>query len=205
MTATPTVFVIDDEEQARESVCALVRSIGVNARAFASSEAFLEYYTDQPGCLVADYRMAGMNGLELQEALLQRGSRLPVIIVTAYARTPLTVKAVQNGAITLLDKPYDEDDLWQAIRKALQQDEQQRQREKHHAETRAQLAKLNDKEKQVLDLIVAGKPNKAMAKQLGVSVRTIENRRRSVYSKLEVETVAELVTLVLKAADLPST
>ena len=142
--------------------------------------------------------MAGMNGLELQEKLANEGHDIPVIIVTAYARTAVTVQAIQHGAVTMLDKPYSEDDLWGAIREGLTLDEKRRETKAERADVDKRIASLNEKERQVLDLIVAGQPNKAMANKLDVSLRTIENRRRTVFSKLGAQTVAELVALVLK-------
>ncbi len=199
MTPNPTtVFVIDDEEPSRESVCALVQSMNFSTKAFGSGEAFLQQYDGSAGCVVTDYRMTGMNGLELQEQLTEQGHDIPVIIVTAYARTPVTVQAIQNGAVTLLDKPYSEDDLWNAIREGLALDERRRNEKQECAEITTRMASLNEKERQVLDLIVAGRPNKVMANKLDVSLRTIENRRRTVFSKLGTQTVAELVALVLK-------
>ena len=193
-----TVFVIDDEQQARESVCALVQSMHYPTKAFDSAEAFLQEYDGGAGCVVTDYRMAGLNGLELQEKLREQGHEIPVIIVTAYARTAMTVQAIKSGAVTLLDKPYSEDDLWRAIREGLTLDEKRRLQRSERAEMTTRMASLNEKERQVLGLIVAGEPNKAMANRLDVSLRTIENRRRTVFSKLGAQTVAELVTLVLK-------
>ncbi len=197
MNVDSTVFVVDDEQQSRESVCALVRSMGLATASFSSGEEFLQQYDNEPGCLVSDYRMAGMNGLELQESMLNREIALPMIIVTAYARTSITVKAIQRGAVSLLDKPYDDDDLWQAIRSALSQDEARRKQCLQHADTRRRLAKLTDKESCVLAMIIEGMPNKTMANKLDVSLRTIENRRRGVFAKMNVDTVAELVALVL--------
>ncbi len=199
MTSNPaTVYVIDDEQSSRDSVCALVQSMHFSAQAFDSGEAFLQQYDGSAGCVVTDYRMTGMNGLELQEQLTASGQDIPVIIVTAYARTPVTVQAIQNGAVTMLDKPYSEDDLWNAIREGLTLDQQRREAKQKHAEITTRLASLNEKEKQVLDLIVAGQPNKVMANKLDVSLRTIENRRRTVFTKLDTQTVAELVALVLR-------
>ena len=195
---SPTVFVIDDEQPSRDSVCALVQSMQYQAQAFDSGEAFLQQYDGSAGCVVTDYRMTGMNGLELQEKLTELGHDIPVIIVTAYARTPVTVRAIQNGAVTLLDKPYSEDDLWNAIREGLTLDEKQRAEKQGLAEVTTRMASLNEKEKQVLDMIVSGQPNKVMANKLDVSLRTIENRRRTVFTKLDTQTVAELVALVLK-------
>ncbi len=193
----PTVFVVDDEESSRESVRALVQSMHHQALTFDSGEAFLDQYDDAPGCLVTDYRMTGMNGLELQEKLLELGHAIPVIIVTAYARTPVTVQAIQNGAVMMLDKPYSEDELWRAIRQGLTQDEAYRQTKQQQADITARMESLNAKENEVLELILAGEPNKVMANQLDVSLRTIENRRRAVFSKMGAQTVAELVALVL--------
>jgi len=201
MNGNPTIFVVDDEQQARESVCTLVRSMGLAAISFSSGEEFLQHYDNEPGCLVSDYRMAGMNGLELQESMLRREIALPMIIVTAYARTPIIVTAIRRGAVSLLDKPYDDDDLWQAIRSALSQDTAQRKERLQHADIRRRLAKLTDKESRVLDMLLEGMPNKTMANKLDVSLRTIENRRRGVFAKMGVETVAKLVALVLAASD----
>ena len=199
MTSEATVFVVDDDPQARDSVCALAQSMGVPAKNFPSAESFLEYYQGQAGCVVTDYRMTGINGLELQESLLERGSELPVIVVTAFARTSMTVQAIKSGAITLLDKPYDDDSLWQAIRTALAEDESRRRQRGESADVRQRIENLSDKEREVLELMLVGTSNKAMAAKLDVSLRTIENRRRKVFSKLRVETVAELVAMVLKA------
>lgn len=201
MVAEPTVYIVDDDPQACDSVCALARSMGVPARNFDSAETFLDFYQDQPGCLVTDYRMKGINGLELQESLLAQGSELPLIIVTAYARTSLTVQAIKNGAITLLDKPYDDDNLWQAIRTALAEDLRRRQKRREVGDIRRRIESLTAKEREVLELMLAGISNKSMAVKLDVSLRTIENRRRKVFSKLRVTTVAELVALVLQARE----
>jgi two-component system, LuxR family, response regulator FixJ len=204
MDTEPTVYVVDDDPQACDSVCALARSMGVEAKNFDSAESFLGFYQGQPGCLVSDYRMKGINGLELQKSLLERGSELPLIIVTAYARTSLTVQAIKNGAITLLDKPYDDDNLWQAIRSALTEDERRRRQYKEVEEVRRRIESLSHKEREVLQLMLTGTSNKAMAGKLDVSLRTIENRRRKVFFKLRVDNVAELVALVLQSRDAPA-
>ena len=123
MANEPTVFVVDDDELARTSVCMLVRSMGVRSHSFSSAEEFLDYYVPGwPGCLVTDVRMLGMSGLELQRALTARGVTLPVVVLTAYATTPLTVRAMQQGAVTLVEKPYQQDELWNAIQEALEID-----------------------------------------------------------------------------------
>lgn len=200
MERGPIVFVVDDDEQARTSVCALVQSMGLRAEAFSSGEEFLDAYDESgPGCLVVDVRMLGMSGLELQEELNRRHALLPVIVLTAYARTPMTVRAIKAGAVTLIDKPYAEDDLWDAIRRGLAQDAARRSEHERRQEIRDRAGRLTPAERRVMKMIVRGKPNKAIAGQLGVSVRTVENRRREVFKKMHAESVAELVRLVIEA------
>ncbi len=199
MAFEPTVFVVDDDERARKSVCALVRSLGLRAEAFPSAEEFLAHCTSgRAGCVVTDVRMIGMSGLDLQDKLIERGIRLPVIVLTAYPRTSSTVRAMKAGAVTLLEKPYDEEDLWDAIRKALAQDAAGREKSQRRSEIRERAARLTPAERSVMDLIVQGQPNKVMAKQLDMSIRTIESRRHEVFTKMGVESVAELVRLAIE-------
>ncbi len=198
MNTEQTVYIVDDERQSRESVRALVLSMGMQAAVFNSAEQFLELYQDEPGCVITDYRMAGLNGIELQEELSRRGCHIPVIVVTAYASTPMTVRAIQNGAVTLLDKPYDDDDLWQAVRNALATDSERRSQLQSKAQLQQRMESLTNKEREVLELMIQGKANKSMASILDVSLRTIENRRRSIFTKFEANSVAELVALVLQ-------
>jgi two-component system response regulator FixJ len=200
MAAKPTVFVVDDDEQARKSVCALIRSMGIHAESFASAEEFLDGYAEpRAGCLVTDVRMLGMSGLELQEELNRRNVFLPIIVLTAYARTPLTVRAVKAGAVTVLEKPYEDDDLWDAIRNALAEDAASRAQHQRRQELRRRIDLLSPSERKVMELIAQGKPNKSIAKLLDVSIRTVENRRREVFEKMEAHSVAELVRMVIEA------
>ena len=199
-TLTQAVYVVDDDERARESVCALVGSMGLRSHAFASGEQFLDvHHHDMSGCLVTDIRMLGMSGLELQAALSAMGSILPVVVLTAFASTPLTVQAIQQGAVTLLDKPYQDDDLWNAIRKALAQDARKRVEAAHRQAIRKRIAELTRSERAVLSYVVAGKPNKVIANRLDVSVRTVENRRSEIYTKLQVHSIVDLVKMVIEA------
>jgi two-component system, LuxR family, response regulator FixJ len=202
MSDKPTVFVVDDDEQARKSVCALVRSMNVPAEAFASAEDFLAQYTaDRPGCLVTDYRMVGMNGLELHEELVRRKIFLPFIVLTAHARTPLTVRAMQGGAITLLDKPYADDDLWEAIRRALVEHAAWQTAQAKCGELRERLARLTPAERHILTLLAEGKPNKQIANELDLSLRTVENRRHEILAKMEAGSLAELIRLWIDSGE----
>jgi FixJ family two-component response regulator len=200
MAAETTVFVVDDDEQARKSVCALVRSMGLRAEGFSSAEEFLDaHLPHRPGCLVTDVRMLGMSGLELQEELKRRNVLLPIIVLTAYARTPMTVRAVKAGAVTVLEKPYEDDDLWDGIRKALAEDAARRARHAHRRELRLRIDRLSPSERKVMRLMVQGEPNKVIARHLDVSIRTIENRRREVFEKMQADSLAELVRMVIEA------
>jgi two-component system, LuxR family, response regulator FixJ len=199
MKFEPTVFVVDDDERARKSVCALVRSLGLRAEAFSSGEEFLARPASSgPGCLVTDIRMIDMSGLDLQDRLIEQGIRLPVIVLTAYPRTRSTVRAMKAGAVTLLEKPYDEEELWDAIRKALAQEAAGRAEAQRRGEIRQRATELTPAERNVMNLIVQGKPNKIIAKQLDMSIRTIESRRHEVFAKMQVESVAELVRLAIE-------
>lgn len=199
MSEQPTVFVIDDDGPARDSVCLLVRSMGIRALAFESAEQFLQGFdSDCPGCVITDVRMPGLSGVQLQEALLEKSIGIPVIVLTGYASTALTVRAMKNGAVTLLDKPYQDNDLWDAVRNALTQDATHRQRSMRMREIRERLGRLTPKEVSVLDLILKGRPNKLMAAELKVSERTVENRRREIFRKTETKSVAELVRLAIE-------
>jgi two-component system, LuxR family, response regulator FixJ len=202
MTGQPTVFVVDDDQSVRDAVCALLRSMGLAAQAFASAEEFLDRYVpDTPGCIVTDVRMPGMSGIELQERLGQRGISLPVIIQTAFAHTRLTVRAMEAGAITVLEKPYRDDELWDAVRKALKTDAAHRVQAEKKREIQQRLQLLSPGEREVLGMIVEGESNKAIAVKLEVSVRAIEARRSSIYKKMQADSVAELVRMVLEAQE----
>jgi len=146
---------------------------------------------------VTDVRMLGMSGLELQEELLRRGESIPVVVLTAYANTPGTVRAMKNGAVTLLEKPCRDDELWEAVRDALAADRQALTEEQSRADVRRRLESLTAKEREVLDLITAGDANKVVARKLNCSVRTVELHRSGVYQKMQADSLAELVRMVV--------
>jgi len=200
VTVPATIHVVDDDELARNSVSALVRSMGLPVRSYPSAEAFLEEWEPgSPGCLITDVRMLGMSGVELQQELIDRGITLPVIVITAFARTKTTVDAMQKGAVTVLDKPYSDDDLWQSIRQALTLDEERRISEEERSERQRRLATLTEKERAVLDLMLEGRPNKQIARILEVSIRTVENRRAAIFEKTETDSLAALIRLTVAA------
>ncbi len=190
-----TVFIIDDDEAVRESIAALVDIRGLKAETFASGEEFLKRMTnDESGCVVTDLRIDnGMSGLDLQLALQERGIRLPVIVISAYANVSNAVQAMHHGAVTLLEKNCSTDVLWQAICDALDQDLKTRSVSEHVDDLRSRFDSLTTDEVQVLTRIVQGTLNKVIAKDLAISLRTVESRRQKVLSKLGVATVPELV------------
>lgn len=200
MSEHRTVFVVDDDAGARKSVCALVESMGLRAEAFASAEEFLDHYTctaGRAGCLVTDLRMVGMSGLELQECLIQRHIFIPLIVLTAFARTSVTVRAVKAGAVAVLDKPYTDDDLWDAISAALAKDATEREMFQRQQAIQSQFEQLTALERRVLAMIIQGRPNKAIAKTLDISVRTVANHRSKILTKTGATSTAELIRLAI--------
>lgn len=197
MTVNATVFVVDDDHAALKSLAALVRSRGLKCQTFDSAESFLHTFNpDAAGAVITDLRMDGMNGVELQERLTQRGSLLPVIVVSGHADVPVTVKLMAGGALTLLQKPYDEHDLLEAIDAALHANARSRKRAARMLEIGNRLETLSDIEEQILRLMLEGQQNKVIAGEIRSSLRTIDRRRRSVLDKMQVDSVAELAQMV---------
>ena len=202
-TTGPTVFVVDDDPAARQSVSALVESMGLAAQTFESAEQFLATFDPtRPGCLVTDFRMLGMSGLDLQEALARESIKLPVIVITAYADVPTAVRAMKRGAITLLEKPCHEEELVANIRRAVEMDTTRRQESARVTDIRARLASLSDGEKSVVACLLKGKMNKNIAKELDLGLRTVELRRHQIMKKMQVDSVAELVGIVMESGGL---
>ncbi len=203
MTPKATVFIVDDDRAARESVCALVEAMGLTTEAFESAEAFLSQFDPQrPGCLVTDLQMPGLHGVELQEQLAQTGAQIPVIVISGYANVPITVRAMRRGAVTLLEKPFHNEELMRAVEEALEIDRQRRQQNLHLHDLRRRLETLTAEEQAIAEQLVAGTPNKVIAKQFDIGLRTVERRRHSIFAKLGVQTVAELAQKVTEARPL---
>ncbi len=196
----PVIYVVDDDEDARDSACALISQMNLKVQEFGSAKDFLERYDGhRPGCLLTDHRMPGMSGVELLEALRSQGMTISVVVMTAYAETPLTVRAIRSGAVTLLEKPFSNFALFEAIEKSLNEDRRQHAAEQRVGRIHDRLATLSESEQDVLKLIVRGETNKAVAFNMRVSIRTVESRRSSIFEKMGVSSVAELVQLVMIA------
>lgn len=200
-----TVFVIDDDEAIRDSLRLLLKSVGLPVRTYASAQEFLPAYgPNQPGCLVVDIRMPGMSGLELQQHLNLHGATIPLIFITGHGDIPMAVEAMQHGAFDFLQKPFRDQDLLDRVQRALERDCTTRTQLKATDQIRERLASLTPREREVLELVTAGKPNKVMAGDLGVSQRTIEIHRARVMEKMQAESLAQLVRMMIDSTDTPS-
>ncbi len=201
----PLVYVVDDDRPARESVRALVHSMGLDCQTYPSAEQFLDEYQSGPGCVVTDQCLKGMSGADLQQELIRRNLFVPLIVVTAFAETSTTVELVRNGAVAVLEKPFSSEDLWKAIRLSLELDAEFRAHHELSAEYRRRLVTLTDAERDVLTFVIDGHSNKQIAHLLNVSLRTVENRRASVFAKTRTQSVAELIqfTYLAEGVDSP--
>ena len=200
MNHEATVYVVDDDPAARDSVSALVTAAGLRVQSFSSAEAFLqENRPDKPSCLVTDLRMLGMSGLDLLEQLQKSSTPLPAILISAYADVPAAVRAMQAGAVTLLEKPCRHDQLITAIHQALERDASNRAVRLRKTELKKRLATLSPEEYEVMQRMVAGKLNKVVANELLISLRTVETRRHRVLEKMQADSLAELVRMVVEA------
>jgi len=196
----PTVFIVDDDAAIRFAMQALMDSVNLNHEIFASADDFLEKIGEQrPGCLVLDIRMPGLGGLELQEELIKRGNTLPIIFITGHGDVPMAVEAMQKGAVDFIQKPFRDQELLDRIREALATDEERREAQQHHAEVAGRLERLTNREREVFDLVVTGKPNKVIAYELGVSQRTVEIHRARVMEKMQARSLADLVKMHMTA------
>jgi len=195
----PVVYVVDDDPQACRAVAELVHSFGHQVRMFESPVDFLESLDEnRPGCVVLDMRLPDLNGMEVHQRLLQRSVALPVIVLTAYADTPMTVRSLRKGAITVLDKPFRDDELWNYVQEALLKSEKDHHRQQHQSSLESRLKKLAHPDRAVLHLMLLGKKNRAIAKRLDVSLRTVENRRRRVFEIMRADSVAQLTRMVVE-------
>jgi len=194
----PTVFVVDDDQAVRAALSLLIKSAGLQVKTFGSAQAFLRAYDPaHPGCLILDVRMRGMGGMELQEKLAAQGIAIPVIIITGHGDVPMAVRAVKRGAIDFIQKPFDDQVLLDRITQAVELNTQRRRQEAEQAEATAKLARLSPREREVMDLLVAGKGNKEIALALGLSRKTVDIHRSHVMLKLGVDSIADLVRLGL--------
>jgi FixJ family two-component response regulator len=195
---TPTVYVVDDDRPMRDSLIGLITAMGFSSQGFASAGAFHRFYRRQlPGCLVLDVRMPVQSGLELYEQLIEEGKRLPVIFITAHADVSTAVAAMKTGAVEFLEKPFDHETLQERVQRALALDAEWRRHEAEFDAIDRRIARLNQRDKETVQLIISGASNKVMASRLFISERAVEMRRAAIMRKLEVRSLAELLQLTI--------
>jgi FixJ family two-component response regulator len=200
----PVVFVIDDDRMIRDGLQSLIRSVGLRVEAFASAQDFLQAKRpDVPACLVLDVRMPGLSGLDLQLKLSESDVQVPIIFITGHGDIPMSVRAMKEGAHEFLTKPVRGQDLLDAIQKAITSDRDLRKAREEVREIRARFETLTPREKEVLDLVVAGLLNKQIADQLGMSELTVKTHRAHVMEKTHAESLAHLVRMAEKIKNSP--
>jgi two-component system response regulator FixJ len=195
----PLIYLVDDDNAVRDSLGMLFKSIGVAHEAYASALDFLERYEPKRhACLVADIRMPGLSGLELQQRLNEQGVELPVIFITGHGDVPMAVSAMKSGAADFIQKPFRDQDLIDRIHKALEHDKVRRVTRAEEQAIKARIALLTPREAEVMERVVRGQANKVIAMDLGVSQRTVELHRARVMRKLKMRSLAELVHAIDK-------
>ncbi|WP_421866134.1 response regulator transcription factor [Motiliproteus sp.] len=192
-TGELSIFVVDDDDAFRDSLCWLLESTNRPIQTFESGERFLADYDGSPGCLLLDIRMPGLNGLALQQELNSRGIRLPTLILTGHGDIPMAVTAIKNGALDFVEKPFDDQVLLDHVDKALSLADQWHQEQQQRQELLQRWDTLSKREKQVMELVVSGSANKVIAESLKISPKTVEVHRARVMSKMEAESLADLV------------
>ena len=202
MTNKACVYIIDDEEPIRDSIGMLLETVGLDHRGFPDAHSFLAAWKpDWTGCLVLDIRMPGMSGLELQETLIAKHARLPIIFITGHGDIPMAVEAMRRGAIDFIRKPFRDQELLDRINEALSIEASQRARGSSIDQARLLYAELTPRESEVFERVTSGQANKVIAIELGISERTVEIHRSQVMHKTHSRSLADLVRLKLRLED----
>ncbi len=197
MPSSPIVYVVDDDNSLRQSMEWLVESLGLQIASFASAQEFLDQFDPKvPGCLVVDVRMPGMSGLDLQQWLSERHIRIPVIVMTAFGDAQTAVRAMKGGAFDFIEKPFNNQHMIDLLQAGLAADAAARRDDAIRAEVARRVATLTARERQVMDLVVAGRSNKDVGSELGISLKTVEAHRAKVMTKMRARSFAELVMTV---------
>lgn len=202
MGQAPTVFVVDDEESVRLGLQSMLSTAGFPVEAFPHAEAFLQTYNiERPGCAILDVRMPGMDGMQLQKYLLDHRILLPVIMLSGHGDVPMAVEAMENGAITFLQKPALPDVLIERVRSALQQDTESRRKVNESQDVQRNYDSLTPREKEVLEHLIQGKSTDAVSRALGTSETTIRVQRSSIRKKMHADTTTDLLRMMMMIRD----
>jgi RNA polymerase sigma factor (sigma-70 family) len=203
-TTAAIVFVVDDDPSVRKALGRLLRSFRFQVETFPSAEKFLEReLPDAPGCLVLDVRMPGRDGLELQRSLSEAHVTLPIVFITGHGDIPMTVRAMKAGAVDFLPKPFDDEDLLNAVRQAIARDGQARHERADLTVLRQRVDSLTPREREVLELVVSGLLNKQVGHRLGVTEKTVKVHRAQAMHKMQAGSLAELVRMAEKVGIMP--
>src|ERR1700684_1086066 len=199
----PTVFIVDDDRDVRESLQELLESVGLRSKSFGTGKEFLSSpRADGPSCLILDVRLPGISGLDLQLELKRGKASIPIIFLTAHADVPMSVKAMKSGAVEFLTKPFRQQDLLDAVQRSLTRARILREKERELAELRHRCEKLSVREREVMNLVVSGMLNKQVAAELGASKATIKMYRAQVMKKMQAKSLPELVRMADKLKSL---
>lgn len=202
MNNEPTVFVVDADVPTRDAVRDLASLMNLQCEAYSSGLEFLNAYApSRPGCLVLEVRIPGINGLEIQQRLAAQGAAIPLVFLTAQPTVSIAVRAMRAGAMHFLEKPFREHELWDTIQEALLFDDRRRSASAERRKLEQRMAALTSKERLVLGMIAEAKPNKAIASEMGVSLRTVELHRKHLMKKIGLHSSVELVRFALIACD----
>jgi FixJ family two-component response regulator len=195
----PIVFIIDDDAAVRETIEDLLRSVGLEVASFGSTQEFLQCKRpDVPSCIVLDVRLPGASGLEFQNALIQRGVHLPIIFISGHGNIPMSVRAMKSGAVEFLTKPLQEQSLLDAVQAGIQRDRARREEAAFVSELRERFDSLTTREREVMALVVTGRPNKQIAAELKLSEMTVKVHRSQVTRKMRARSVIDLVRMADK-------
>jgi len=198
----PIAYVGDDDESIRTLWRWLLESNGIAVRTFATAAEFIEFYRNgNAGCLVLDLKLPGMSGLELQEYLTDRDIEIPIVFVTGHGDVPAAVSALKGGAVDFIQKPFSYKDVLSVIEKAFERDAKIREKRARQSRIAGLLATLTEREREVLQRIIEGKPNKIIAAELDISMKTVEFHRAKVMEKTGVDSVAELVQIAMQQSE----
>jgi len=202
VAAVPTVYIVDDDPQVCESLSLIVQSVGLEAKTYASAEAFLDQCDDMPNspkCMVLDVRMPGLSGLGLQQMLAAKSQTMPIIMISGCADIPMAVQAMSAGALDFLEKPFNRRALLTRIQEAIDRDANARHRYIRKAELAARIERLSSRQREVFELLLAGKHSKQIAGELGIGEKTVAKHRAGVLDRMQVDSGVELVKLMADA------
>lgn len=205
MDSEAIVHIVEDDKAHQSAICLIVESVGLKTRVYGSALLFLEEFkfeaADGPQCLVTDVRLPGMSGLELQSTLIQQAISLPIVVISGHADLPMAVQAIKKGSIDFIEKPFRQQTLLDAVQAALIQCRELMKTEENHTLYQSRLAGLTARQKEVMSLMVDGKPNKIIAEELALSIKTVEQHRALVMKNMGASSLADLVHMAVENGD----